>query len=89
LVCDECKEEFFDSRVTGKFSSFLAKEGSDSWFVRGVEDFLRRAWFVRYAEKGNHFLRRGYPDVWFDSGVSHQAVLKKRKELGGCPASFI
>ncbi|MFA5411015.1 MAG: isoleucine--tRNA ligase [Candidatus Omnitrophota bacterium] len=81
LVCNQCQEQFFNSGVIEKFMQFVSKEGSDSWFERGIKDFISvdtscpncRA---KDFSKGTDIL-----DVWFDSGVSSQAVLKKRKEL--------
>jgi len=88
LTCNNCQEEILDPRVIDNFIRFVAKEGSDSWFSRSVKDFLPADFkcpHCRHAEfsKGSDIL-----DVWFDSGVSHQAVLKKRKELGGIPCAL-
>ncbi len=89
LVCENCKEEFFDERVTGKFAAFIAKEGSDCWFLRGIKDFLPADLVCPVCNKGRTFSKGSdILDVWFDSGVSSQAVLKKRKELGGSPAQL-
>jgi len=82
LVCKECGEEFFDPAVIRSLIKFTAAEGTDCWFIRDVKDFLSSSG-VRCpscgggsAEKGKDIL-----DVWFDSGVSSQAVLKRRPEL--------
>ncbi|MFH1507112.1 MAG: isoleucine--tRNA ligase [Candidatus Omnitrophota bacterium] len=88
LVCDNCHEEFLDIRVIDNFAKSVAKEGSDSWFIRDIGDFAPKDLLCpkcqgRQFKKGMDIL-----DVWFDSGVSHQAVLKKRKELGGVPCEL-
>ena len=89
LVCLECKEEFFDPRVIEKFSQFVAKEGTDAWFSREIKDFLPEGLTCPLCGKGKTFSKGSdILDVWFDSGVSSQAVLKKRKELGGVPADL-
>lgn len=81
LACNSCHEEFLDSAVIEKFIHFVAKEGTDSWFIRDVKDFLKpglkcpKCHATEFA-KGSDIL-----DVWFDSGVSSQAVLKKRQGL--------
>ncbi len=65
----EEQKRFFD-----RVASVFAKEGGDAWYARPAEDFLPEG-----AD------RRGYSefqketdilDVWFDSGVSHIAVLR-------------
>ena len=79
------QKKFFD-RLTGIFE----KEGGDAWYARPAEDFLPpdadRRGFETF-EKETDIL-----DVWFDSGVSHMAVLRSGEwpELvragGGPPA---
>ncbi len=90
LVCDECKEEFFDSAVIGRFAQFIATEGSDCWFSRDIHDFLPEGLICPVCKKGRSFSKGAdILDVWFDSGVSSQAVLKKRKELAFPAALYL
>ncbi len=81
LVCEKCSEEILNPEVIEKFGAFTAKEGSDCWFKRGIKDFLPEN--LRCPNCGNNTFSKGADilDVWFDSGASHQAVLKKREEL--------
>jgi isoleucyl-tRNA synthetase len=83
----EEQEKFFD-HVAGIFR----REGGDAWYARPAEDFLppgadRRG--VTEFQKETDIL-----DVWFDSGVSHLAVLRSGRwpELargdGGPPADL-
>ncbi|MFA5093403.1 MAG: isoleucine--tRNA ligase [Candidatus Omnitrophota bacterium] len=89
LVCGECKEEFFDNKVMENFAQFSATEGSDSWFSRPITDFIPTGLVCPMCKKGKTFSKGAdILDVWFDSGVSSQSVLKKRKELGGVPAQL-
>ncbi|MDD5432201.1 MAG: isoleucine--tRNA ligase [Candidatus Omnitrophica bacterium] len=89
LVCEECKEEFFDASVIEKFAKFCQAEGSDSWFIKDVKEFLPQDLVCPVCKKGKTFSKGAdILDVWFDSGVSSQAVLKKRPELGGSPAAL-
>ncbi|MCX5703035.1 MAG: isoleucine--tRNA ligase, partial [Candidatus Omnitrophica bacterium] len=81
LICDNCKEENLLVEVIETFAKFVAREGTDCWFKREVGDFLPKD-FTCPGCKGNNFSKgQDILDVWFDSGVSHQAVLKKRGEL--------
>ncbi len=89
LVCQECKEEFFNTKVIEKFAQFSATEGSDCWFSRSIDDFIPPGLVCPACGKGKTFSKGAdILDVWFDSGVSSQSVLKKRKELGGVPAQL-
>ncbi|HEY1252948.1 MAG TPA: isoleucine--tRNA ligase [Thermoanaerobaculia bacterium] len=57
-----------------RLAEFFRKEGGDAWYARPAEDFLPpdadRRGFTAF-EKETDIL-----DVWFDSGVSHLAVLR-------------
>jgi len=87
LVCDKCRQEILSPQVIKKFAEFVSHEGSDTWFIRQVEDFLPQGF---KCICGNDKFSKGFDilDVWFDSGVSHQAVLKKRQNLGGIPCAL-
>jgi isoleucyl-tRNA synthetase len=65
----EEQAEFFDH-----VSAIFRREGGDAWYARPAEDFLPagadRRGFQEF-EKETDIL-----DVWFDSGVSHLAVLR-------------
>jgi len=89
LVCQECKEEFFDKKVIDNFAQFSVLEGSDCWFSRDINDFIPEGLVCPLCKKGKSFSKGAdILDVWFDSGVSSQAVLKKRAELAGVPAQL-
>ncbi len=89
LVCLECGEEFFNAEAIDRFAHFVNNEGSDSWFVRDIKDFIPEGLICPVCNKGKTFSKGAdILDVWFDSGVSHQAVLNKRPELGGSPCAL-
>lgn len=81
LICNKCKEEFLDVGVIEAFAKLTAKEGSDSWFVQSVRDFVTERTLCPHCKSADFSKGSDILDVWFDSGVSNQAVLKKRKEL--------
>ncbi|MEW6009432.1 MAG: isoleucine--tRNA ligase [Candidatus Omnitrophota bacterium] len=81
LVCNNCKEEFLEPKIIENFAKFVLKEGSDCWFKRDVDDFLPQRQKCPYCGSVNFSKGNDILDVWFDSGVSNQAVLKKRKDL--------
>ncbi|MDD2688696.1 MAG: isoleucine--tRNA ligase [Candidatus Omnitrophica bacterium] len=88
IVCNDCHEEFLEPQVVEKFASVVARESSDSWFEKDLKEFLTEKTHCPYCN-GNSFSKgTDILDVWFDSGVSHQAVLKRRKELGGTPCAL-
>lgn len=79
--CLGCSEEILDPRIIDNFADKVASSGSDVWFKEKIEAFLYQG-FTCPKCKGNSFERSGdILDVWFDSGVSHRAVLMKDKNL--------
>jgi isoleucyl-tRNA synthetase len=82
LVCNNCLEEILLPEVIDNFAAFVSKEGTDSWFQRDIKDFLSPGFKCPHCKQDNFSSGSDILDVWFDSGVSHQAVLKKRKDLG-------
>ncbi|MBN2831003.1 MAG: isoleucine--tRNA ligase [Candidatus Omnitrophica bacterium] len=81
LICNDCQEEFLIPKVIEKFISLCSMEGSDSWFLRGLNDFLPEGFTCPNCSGSNLSKGSDILDVWFDSGVSAQAVLKKREGL--------
>ncbi|RMD79794.1 MAG: isoleucine--tRNA ligase [Gammaproteobacteria bacterium] len=59
----------------------IEREGVDHWFELDPRELLGEE--AACYEKVPDIL-----DVWFDSGVTHFAVLERREELGGLPADL-
>jgi isoleucyl-tRNA synthetase len=81
LICNDCENEFLSQEVIEKFIKQVLKEGSDSWFSGNLADFLPENFRCPACKSNNLSKGTDILDVWFDSGVSFHAVLKKRKEL--------
>ncbi len=79
IRCKSCKRAFA-SETKKKVVEIFSREGADAWFERKPADFFDggpKCCASQVLEQETDIL-----DVWFDSGVSHQAVLKKNSELG-------
>lgn len=64
--------------VIARFAEIVKTEGTDAWFKRDVNDFLPEG-FVCPETGATEFTKTfDILDVWFDSGVSHQAVVKSQ-----------
>lgn len=77
LACKGCggRHKLFPE-VIERFAGIVKTEGSDAWFKREADEFVPGGFTCPDCggaefEKTNDIL-----DVWFDSGVSHQAVVK-------------
>ncbi len=70
-----------DAALIERLASRVEKEGVDIWFTTKVNDLLPKG--TPCPKGGSHDFAKGEDilDVWFESGVSHAAVLKARPEL--------
>ncbi len=79
--CLDCDEVVLDPAIIDNLAGRIASVGSDVWFKQDIKAFLP-AKFTCPKCKSSKFMRcEDILDVWFDSGVSHQVVLKKRQDL--------
>ncbi len=80
LYCDKCNKSITSPQLFEKVTAIFRKEGSDAWYERPAADFLPAGF---NCECGSTAFRKELDilDVWFDSGCSHIAVLKRRPEL--------
>ncbi|MFN3966531.1 MAG: isoleucine--tRNA ligase [Endomicrobiia bacterium] len=81
IYCNKCGETFLDRRIIEKFEKIVEKEGTDAWFIKPVEDFLPDDFNCDKCSGSDFRKETDILDVWFDSGVSHEAVLKIKEEL--------
>ena len=66
------------SEVIDHFAGIVKTEGTDAWFKREVKDFVPDGFTCPDCGKAEFEGTKDILDVWFDSGVSHQAVVKTR-----------
>jgi len=81
IICNHCGKEFLYPEVIENLIKFVENEGTDAWFKRDIFDFLPKDLVCSNCGKKDFSKGSDIIDVWFDSGVSHQAVLKKRNDL--------
>jgi isoleucyl-tRNA synthetase len=80
LECSDCGKPLLDRALILKFREQVAKEGVDIWFERSVAELFGD---VKCPSCSSANLKKSVDivDVWFESGLSHRAVLKMRPEL--------
>jgi isoleucyl-tRNA synthetase len=69
-------EPILDPAVIAKVSEVVASQGSNAWFALDDAEWCRLTGAPAGSTRRNDTL-----DVWIDSGVSHEAVLRGRSEL--------
>jgi isoleucyl-tRNA synthetase len=80
LECKDCGKPILDRALILKFREHVVKEGVDIWFERTVAELFGD---VKCPSCGSANLKKSVDivDVWFESGLSHRAVLRTRPEL--------
>lgn len=80
IYCKECNKPIIDETVIAAISELFRKEGSDAWYSRELSEFIPAS--VKCDCGCGEFLKEmDIMDVWFDSGVTHAAVLEERDGL--------
>jgi isoleucyl-tRNA synthetase len=80
LYCDKCNAPVTSPELFAKVVEVFKREGADAWYERPVTDFIAPG-FKCGCGHGEFRKERDILDVWFDSGCTHEAVLKLRPEL--------
>jgi isoleucyl-tRNA synthetase len=80
FACTGCHKRLFSKAIIDHVASLMDTEGADVWFSKSANELLPEGTTCGCGcaafEKEQDIL-----DVWFESGVSHAAVLKARADL--------
>ncbi|MEO5657517.1 MAG: isoleucine--tRNA ligase [Nitrospiria bacterium] len=77
-----CRTPLFSRAIADHVADQMEREGgSDIWFSKSAEDLLPAGTVCARCGQGAFRQEQDILDVWFESGVSHAAVLKPRPEL--------
>ncbi len=75
IVCTACNESILDPLVARTVAKRFAEVGAGSWWVDPVETYLPPGFHCPKC-KGTAFEKeKNIVDIWFESGVTHLAVL--------------
>jgi isoleucyl-tRNA synthetase len=81
FTCNDCGELLLNKAVIDHVAAIVEQEGADVWFTRSVSELLPAGTTCKKCRKKDFTKEMDILDVWFDSGVSHAAVLERRQEL--------
>ena len=81
IKCNDCGEFVKDEAVLDSIVSHIEKDGADVWFIKEAKEFLPEGYACRKCSSSEFRKETDILDVWFDSGVSHAAVLENDPRL--------
>jgi len=79
--CNKCGEAFADGKVMHHVADLFEEGGSDIWFEKEVKELVPAGTVCPKCGHDELQKEMDILDVWFDSGVSHAAVVEKRDNL--------
>ena len=81
FYCEKCGEILLDKKVIDNVAGIIEKEGSNAFFEKDAEDLLPPGTGCKKCG-GKEFRKESdIVDVWFESGVSHQSVLRPKGQF--------
>ena len=81
FYCEDCGEPLIDKEAMLAVAELFGKEGSNAWFTYEASEILPSGTKCKKCGCTSFTKEKDIMDVWFDSGSSHAAVLKKRPYL--------
>jgi len=76
LECKECGERTLSTKVIDDLAEIVKEKGTNVWFHTDLCEIVKENIQCKNCGKKDFIKTNDILDVWFDSGVSHQAVVK-------------
>jgi len=81
FYCKKCGEALADAKLMYHVADLFEDAGSDIWFEKEARELLPAGTACPHCGHDDFDKEQDILDVWFDSGVSHAAVLEQREKL--------
>lgn len=89
FYCKDCGEVIVTDEIIKHVADLFDKESSDAWVKYSEKELLPKGFKCPKCKGENFQKEKDIMDVWFDSGVTWRAVVKKRhQELGYIPVDM-
>ncbi len=81
IRCGKCGEYVNNESVMDTIEKEVQTSGADVWFEKTAEQFLPEGYTCTHCDADEFSKETDILDVWFDSGVSHAAVVEADERL--------
>ncbi len=81
FYCEQCETLLLDEQIMEKIYQLFETHGADVWFEKDISELLPEDLTCQSCGSSHFVKETDILDVWFDSGVSHAAVLEQRPYL--------
>ena len=76
FTCAECQATLADPKVIAHIAELVGQHGADVWFEKSADKLLPSGTVCPHCRCASWKKEQDILDVWFESGVSHAAVVK-------------
>ena len=80
FTCAQCQTPLIDSQIIERIAGLVSEHGADVWFERPAQELLPEGTTCATCGATEFSKEQDILDVWFESGVSHAAVVKQQGE---------
>ncbi|MBU0992918.1 MAG: isoleucine--tRNA ligase [Proteobacteria bacterium] len=88
FFCQSCDAKHVTRKTVDRIYDLFQEHGADIWFEKEAKELMPEGSVCQKCGAQEFRKDCNILDVWFDSGVSHAAVLDERNYLGGKPADL-
>lgn len=81
FYCEKCEALYLNEENIEHIYNLFKEHGADIWFEKDIEELLPENAVCERCGSKTFIKEDDILDVWFDSGVSHAAVLENRSYL--------
>jgi len=81
FYCKKCEALYLNRDIIDRIYNLFETHGADIWFEKKAEELLSEDAECQTCGNKTFHKEDDILDVWFDSGVSHAAVLEERSNL--------
>jgi isoleucyl-tRNA synthetase len=81
FYCSKCDEALADGKIMHHVADLFEEAGSDIWFEKEAKELLPEGTCCPSCGHDDFRKEMDILDVWFDSGVSHAAVVEQNDNL--------
>jgi isoleucyl-tRNA synthetase len=78
LICDRCQTSVLDPQVARNAAERFRRDGAEVWWKEPAESFAPPGFACPSCENTTFSKEMNIVDIWFESGVTHRAVLADR-----------
>ena len=78
FICAQCRAPLIDVQIIERIAGLISEHGADVWFERSAKELLPDGTTCAECGAAEFNKEQDILDVWFESGVSHAAVVKQQ-----------